>query len=230
MPTPIPIYAVVAPPGVMLRARLRNPDGSTNAEFALVEDGAGLGTYAATGSLTPVVDATGVAYTVEVREVSAQTSGAFDASAVVRAARQPVGWNGAVGNFISALGIPGVDVVLTNGEPLLPLTGGVGGGGSGDTAITHDGAVGTTVNGVPSYPDCMRVVATGGAPLDDVEIVAFRQEDWDAGRTSADDRQGWTRTDPDGRWVNPINLNPGEYVVNVQVRGYTAYAFALVVT
>lgn len=213
MPTPIPIYGVIAPTGVLLRARVRNPDGSTNVEFALAEDGAGLGVYAGTANLVTVDDTSGVPYTAEVREVTAQNSGAFDASTTVRAARQPVGWNGvggADGTFVSALGIPGVNVVQTNSEPLVPDAGG-GGAGSGDTSINHDGAAGVTVDGAASSADCMRVLDELGAPMDDAELTAYLKSDYDAGNKGPSFRQAFVRTGSDGRWVESMRLDAGTY-------------------
>jgi hypothetical protein len=80
---------VYGPIGVQLRARLYASDGSAVADLAMVEDvatPAGQREYYGTVALSPApadsVDADD-AYSYEVRQVTAQTAGAFDASTTV---------------------------------------------------------------------------------------------------------------------------------------------------
>jgi hypothetical protein len=218
--TPLPIYGVIAPTGVMLRARVRNPDGSTNTEVAMAEDGAGLGTYGGVGSVTTVTDTSGLPYTAEVRQVTAQTSGAFDASTTVRAARQPVD-----------VGPPAVNVTQVNGGPATLDTGGGAGGtgtGTGDFAVDHNGGSGVTVDGAASTADVLRFTV-GGSGVDDVEVVAYLKSDYDAGTRGAADRKGTTFSGSDGRWEAPLMLDPGTYTIVASVRGFLARAFTVVV-
>lgn len=77
--------AVAGPYGVIARARLYAPDGSTVADLALAESPAG--TYSGSVALTSPADSPGEAYEYEVRQVSAQNPTAFDASTTVLVSR-----------------------------------------------------------------------------------------------------------------------------------------------
>jgi hypothetical protein len=103
------------------------------------------------------------------------------------------------------------------------------GSGSGDVSIDHDGGAGVTVGGLPSAPDVLMVEDELGNPVDDAEVVAFRKTDYLADRRGVRQMQGYTRTDSDGRWVNPINVNPGTYILEIRRKGRTTGSVEVVV-
>jgi hypothetical protein len=70
--------AVFGPVGLLLRGRLYDPTDATVIDLALVEGPAG--TYSGSVPLASPVNNGSVAYTYEVRVVTAQTTGAFNAS------------------------------------------------------------------------------------------------------------------------------------------------------
>jgi hypothetical protein len=83
------------------------------------------------------------------------------------------------------------------------------GGGSGDGAIV----VGDDYGG-GDYR-----VESAGIPVDDAVIRAFLADDYDAGRRTAVHVKGETTTDVAGRWINPLLLDPGDYVLLVARQG-----------
>lgn len=89
--------------------------------------------------------------------------------------------------------------------------GGGGGGGTGD----GDTPVDQNTGGV----DARRVLLPGGAGADNVRIVAYLKSEYVLGDRT---RRGTTYTGPDGRWLDPLNLNQGvEYILLYQIPGYT---------
>jgi hypothetical protein len=55
--------------------------------------------------------------------------------------------------------------------------------------------------------DALRYMTPGGSPICDAQIRVYKKEDYDAGLL--DQAIGATLTRPDGRWLNPILVNPG---------------------
>lgn len=101
----IPFYGIEGPPNAnaLVRIRVRNPDGSTNTEFPANEEtnagtGLGNGTFSTVQTLTLADAVTGLPYTWEARQVTAQTSAAFDSPVAILAPKQFLGWvkNGAI--------------------------------------------------------------------------------------------------------------------------------------
>ncbi len=63
--------------------------------------------------------------------------------------------------------------------------------------------------------DALRYVTPGGSPICDAQVRVYKKEDYDAGRL--DQAVGTTLTRQDGRWCNPILVNPGyTYVIVFQ--------------
>jgi hypothetical protein len=59
--------------------------------------------------------------------------------------------------------------------------------------------------------DALRYATGNGVGVPDAEIRVFRAADWDAGRREV--AVGVTVTDPDGRWISPLYVEPLSYVV-----------------
>lgn len=88
--------------------------------------------------------------------------------------------------------------------------------GAGDIPVTEDGARPVcTVDGVDSVPGCMIVVDNQGNPIDNATIVAYTSSDYYSERTGVENKRGTTYTDSLGRWIRPLMLEPGNYVVTI---------------
>jgi hypothetical protein len=75
--------------------------------------------------------------------------------------------------------------------------------GSGSTPVDHNyGSI-----------DNLRVVDPLGAGIQDVTISAYLEADYDAGNYGPGFLKGRTTTGVDGRWRNPIALDPASYVL-----------------
>ena len=61
--------------------------------------------------------------------------------------------------------------------------------------------------------DNYRVVDPGGAGVQDMTISAYLESDYDAGNYGPGFLKGRTTTDVNGRWRNPIALDPAAYVL-----------------
>lgn len=111
---------ILGPVGVLLRARLYDPADATVTDLALTEGADGV--YGGTVTLSPTPDDDPDAYTYEVREVSAQTSGAFTASTSVIIAPDVYGYvtNGEWSEF-SGGAAPDVDAYITVSDLNLEL-------------------------------------------------------------------------------------------------------------
>lgn len=68
--------------------------------------------------------------------------------------------------------------------------------------------------------DNLRIVDPSNAGVQDVTISAYLEADYDAGNYTAAFLKGRTKTGADGRWLNPIALNPGDYVLVVAKPGH----------
>jgi hypothetical protein len=82
----------------------------------------------------------------------------------------------------------------------------------------------TTVSGNYEYADGVRPPGLGPLPDEfagtiSCVIRAFLADDYDAGRRTAVHVKGETTTNVAGRWVNPLLLDPGDYVLLVARQG-----------
>lgn len=100
--------------------------------------------------------------------------------------------------------------------------------GTGDFPINHNGGTGVTVDGVASATDIMQFTV-GGNGADDVEVVAYLKADYDAGLRANENRQGTTVTGTDGRWVAPLMLDAGTYVILANKDRYVIASLTVVV-
>lgn len=148
MATKVDIWGVPGPPnaGKLQRARLYNPDNSTNSEMALAEEnnsGTGLGVW--NGTATPTLaNALTDPYTYEVREVITQDTAGFDAAtAIVRRTRGLLGW---VKNNVLLRADPYIDAAVSS------ISGG-GGSVSGAWTLT----ITVTAGGLPVVGATVRV-------------------------------------------------------------------------
>lgn len=82
-----------------------------------------------------------------------------------------------------------------------------GGTGNGDVPVNHNygGA------------DALRIMS-GSTPIDGAIITAWEESAYPAGQAN-----GQTTTGSDGRWIAPLNLDAGRYVVVVKARGFREY-------
>lgn len=72
-----------------------------------------------------------------------------------------------------------------------------------------------TVNHDFDVPDNLRYMDAGGNPIADANIYVYRQPDYAVGNLTTP--VGVTATKADGRWRNPIQVNPGlDYVVRFE--------------
>lgn len=72
-----------------------------------------------------------------------------------------------------------------------------------------------TVNHDFDVPDNLRYMDAGGNPIADANIYVYRQPDYAAGNLTTP--VGVTATKADGRWRDPIRVNPGlDYVVRFE--------------
>lgn len=60
--------------------------------------------------------------------------------------------------------------------------------------------------------DALRYITAGSEPVEDAEVYAFEQADYDAD-AAAIQAVATTLTDAEGRWVSPFFLDPGTYVI-----------------
>jgi hypothetical protein len=124
-------------------------------------------------------------------------------------------WNsGIILQFRAVIGssyVPGL-IDQTDGDPR---------NGEGSVRVDHD--YGGT--------DALQILETGGSPLNDAFIYAYKSEDYVAGRT---DRpryaKGQSQTDATGRWVFPMWLDPGTYNLVIVATGHIPSHVALTVT
>lgn len=86
-----------------------------------------------------------------------------------------------------------------------------GGGAGGDNSVQVDHNYG----GI----DVLRITTAAGAGIDNVTIRAYLTSDYVAGQRSADYIVASTRTSSDGRWVNPILLDPDDYTLVIFKQG-----------
>lgn len=75
--------------------------------------------------------------------------------------------------------------------------------GGGSVPVNHD--YGGTDN--------LAYKTADGVPIDNAEIRIYLQSDYDAGHFGNEYIKGSTTTDVNGRWLNVIMLDPGDYVV-----------------
>lgn len=61
--------------------------------------------------------------------------------------------------------------------------------------------------------DALQYVTPGGTPIASAEIRVYLRADYDANRKSASYIQARTVTRTDGRWANPLMLDPEEYTL-----------------
>lgn len=94
-----------------------------------------------------------------------------------------------------------------------------GGGciGDGDIDVNHDSG------GI----DNLRILGSGGIGIDNASIRAYYKEDWDAGLKNVIAR---TSTGSDGRWIAPMRLDPGTYVLTISKPGLPASEVEITVT
>lgn len=81
--------------------------------------------------------------------------------------------------------------------------------GNGTVPVDHD--YGGT--------DALRVLDNVAAPVASATITAYSKADYDAGNRASIYIKGLTTTKPDGRWLNPISLMPGEFYLIVSKPG-----------
>lgn len=67
--------------------------------------------------------------------------------------------------------------------------------------------------------DALRVVDSLNAGIDDVTISAYLRSQWDAGNRSDHYVVGRTVTNVNGRWTQPMMLDPEEYVLTFVKQG-----------
>ena len=75
--------------------------------------------------------------------------------------------------------------------------------GGGATPVDHN------YGGTDKY----RYTTAGGAGISDGVINIYLASDYNAGRRGAEFVKASSRTDVDGRWERPVNLDPGNYIV-----------------
>lgn len=61
---------------------------------------------------------------------------------------------------------------------------------------------------------------SGGAGIDNAVVQAFTAADYEAGNRNAANVQGETKTNALGRWVTPLALDPGDYVLIYYKQGF----------
>lgn len=81
--------------------------------------------------------------------------------------------------------------------------------GAGAVSVDHD------YGGV----DALTVMTRDGRRIDNASVLAFRVEDYAAGRRQAQYAVGQTVTDVNGRWASPLMLDPGSYTLFVYKQG-----------
>jgi len=75
--------------------------------------------------------------------------------------------------------------------------------GSGSVSVDHN--YGGTDN--------LTYIVDGGAAVEDAIVQAFLKTDYDAGNRTRNYVKGETRTDANGRWDDPLRLDPATYVI-----------------
>jgi hypothetical protein len=98
--TTVPFYGIEGPAnvGAQVRIRVRNPDGTINSEFPVPEEvngsSAGIGVFSTSANLALTDAISGLPYTWEARQVTTQTSVAFDAAtdSAILVPKQAMGW------------------------------------------------------------------------------------------------------------------------------------------
>lgn len=81
------------------------------------------------------------------------------------------------------------------------------------------GAGGTVVDHDYGGTDALAVLTTAGARVAGVTIRAYREADYTAGNRGNDYVVAQTLTDSDGRWSQPMLLDPGDYTLLLFKRG-----------
>lgn len=103
----------------------------------------------------------------------------------------------------------GIDLAAAHGAGSW-LTGTDSGTGSGSVAVDHN------TGGV----DALRYESAPEVGIDAAEVRAYYRVDYDAGFRTPAYCIARTRTGPDGRWVAPLHLDPGLYVISISAVGY----------
>lgn len=67
--------------------------------------------------------------------------------------------------------------------------------------------------------DALRYVDGAGSGIDNADIWIYLKSDYDAGRVSSNYVKAKTNTDVNGRWANPVNLDPATYTIHVYKQG-----------
>lgn len=97
------------------------------------------------------------------------------------------------------------------GEGIALAAAGGGGGGSGDgsVTVTHD----------TGGADNLAWKNSLGQGVNDAQVRAYLKSDWDAGNSSALFIQATAQTDVNGRWVEPMFLDPETYTFVFEKQG-----------
>lgn len=196
MATKIRITGVLGVTGESQRARVYNPDGTTNADIALAESPLASGQFTGEATLT-LANALSDPYEVEARKVVTQDAAGFTASTTIRLTRGTLGWvksNVLLSDRYLDMAISGV-------------TGGGGGGGGtiniGNTSVSSDtsGPAGATT------ADNLRVQDLLGNPVANAQVEAFIASEYASAPGSATPR-GFAVSNDQGRWYDML-LNAG---------------------
>jgi len=67
--------------------------------------------------------------------------------------------------------------------------------------------------------DALRYVDGVGSGIDNADIVIYLKSDYDAGNLAAGYVKAKTNTDVNGRWANPLNLDPATYTIYFYKQG-----------
>lgn len=175
------------------------------------------------GAVTGVFDATGYASFAVPSAVSVVL---YDVAIYSYAGSVPVA-SDITGASVQPLGTGGnisISILGPSGPYVINQDGGFGAANATDTFYIPS----SNVTGVPSATDLLRFTGTGGVGIPNIQLRAYLLSDYNLGLRNL---LAQSSTSSDGRWVAPIMLSSGTYIVtaDTDTDGYVATDFKVAI-